>query len=80
MREPIAPAYYDRRAAEYDDWYLGRGLFADPVRDGFDDELGLVTRTLAALEPAATLASPVGRASSRDICAARPRGSTRARG
>lgn len=29
MREPTAPSYYDRRAPEYDDWYLGAGLYAD---------------------------------------------------
>ncbi len=39
VREPTAPAYYDRRAPEYDDWYLGVGLFADRERPGFDDEL-----------------------------------------
>jgi len=40
MREPTAPAYDDRRAPEYDDWYLGRGLFADREHDGFDHGLG----------------------------------------
>jgi demethylmenaquinone methyltransferase/2-methoxy-6-polyprenyl-1,4-benzoquinol methylase len=55
MREPTAPAYYDRRAAEYDDWYLGRGLYADRDRTGFDDELADVCATLAGLAPAATL-------------------------
>jgi len=25
-------AYYDRRASEYDDWYLGRGLYAEYAR------------------------------------------------
>ena len=42
MREPTAPAYYDRRAPEYDDWYLGVGLFADRERPGFDAELDAV--------------------------------------
>jgi len=55
MREPTAPAYYDRRAPEYDDWYLGRGLYADRDRAGFDDELTDVRTALAALAPAATL-------------------------
>jgi ubiquinone/menaquinone biosynthesis C-methylase UbiE len=55
MREPTAPAYYDRRAPEYDDWYLGRGLYADRDRAGFDDELADVRTALAALAPAATL-------------------------
>jgi demethylmenaquinone methyltransferase/2-methoxy-6-polyprenyl-1,4-benzoquinol methylase len=55
VREPTAPEYYDRRAPEYDDWYLGVGLFADRERPGFDDELTEITRTLAGLPPARTL-------------------------
>jgi ubiquinone/menaquinone biosynthesis C-methylase UbiE len=55
MREPTAPAYYDRRAPEYDDWYLGLGLYADRERPGFDEELGRVVAALAALRPARTL-------------------------
>ena len=55
MREPTAPAYYDRRAAEYDDWYPGRGLYAKKDRDGFDEELALVEAALADLRPARTL-------------------------
>jgi hypothetical protein len=27
--------YYDRRAAEYDDWWLGTGLFESRVRPGW---------------------------------------------
>ena len=55
MREPTAAAYYDRRAPEYDDWYLGRGLYAERDRAGFDEELAEVCATLAGLAPAATL-------------------------
>ena len=55
MREPTAPAYYDRRAPEYDNWYLGRGSFASLDRDGFKDELRTVVAILAGLEPATTL-------------------------
>lgn len=55
MREPTAPAYYDRRAPEYDDWYLGLGRYGDQDRDGFDEELTLVGATLASLPPARTL-------------------------
>jgi ubiquinone/menaquinone biosynthesis C-methylase UbiE len=55
VREPTAPAYYDRRAPEYDDWYLGRGVFATRERPGFDDELAAVVTTVARLEPARTL-------------------------
>ena len=55
MREPTAPVYYDRRAPEYDDWYLGLGLFADRERPGFDDELARVSEVLARLPEARTL-------------------------
>ena len=52
MREPTAPAYYDRRAPEYDDWYLGVGLYAERDRPGFDEELERILTTVAALPPA----------------------------
>jgi demethylmenaquinone methyltransferase/2-methoxy-6-polyprenyl-1,4-benzoquinol methylase len=55
MREPTAPVYYDRRAPEYDDWYLGVGLYADRDRPGFDTELEQVATTLAQLSPTRTL-------------------------
>lgn len=55
MREPTAPRYYDRRAAEYDDWYLGNGLYADRHRPGFREEIDTVAATLADLSPAHTL-------------------------
>ena len=55
MREPTAPAYYDRRAHEYDDWYLGRGLYAERERDGFDEDLTAMCAALAQLPPARTL-------------------------
>jgi ubiquinone/menaquinone biosynthesis C-methylase UbiE len=47
--------YYDRRAAEYDDWWLGTGLFAERDRPGWDDEVDELTATLEALPPARTL-------------------------
>jgi ubiquinone/menaquinone biosynthesis C-methylase UbiE len=31
--------YYERRAPEYDDWYLGTGLFASRVRPGWHAEV-----------------------------------------
>jgi demethylmenaquinone methyltransferase/2-methoxy-6-polyprenyl-1,4-benzoquinol methylase len=55
VREPTAPAYYARRASEYDNWYLGRGAFATRDRPGFDDELAAVVATVTSLEPARTL-------------------------
>jgi demethylmenaquinone methyltransferase/2-methoxy-6-polyprenyl-1,4-benzoquinol methylase len=30
--------YYDRRAPEYDDWWLGHGLYADRDRPGWDED------------------------------------------
>jgi hypothetical protein len=32
-------AYYDRRAAEYDDWWLGTGLFENRPRPGWSTEV-----------------------------------------
>jgi len=48
-------AYYDRRAPEYDDWYLGAGRFAERGRPGWEDELADLRDVLAALPPARTL-------------------------
>lgn len=47
--------YYDRRAPEYDDWYLGTGMYAGAERPGFDEELEALTAVLASLRPARTL-------------------------
>src|SRR6202034_2850500 len=41
--------YYDRRAAEYDDFYLGTGLFAQRVRPGWAEELDILKTVLASL-------------------------------
>ena len=48
-------AYYDRRAAEYDEWYYRQGQFAVEKRPGWDDDLGALTHALAALPPHRTL-------------------------
>jgi len=48
-------AYYDRRAPEYDDWYLGRGKFADRLRPEWEAERTLLIETLEALPPRRTL-------------------------
>jgi ubiquinone/menaquinone biosynthesis C-methylase UbiE len=48
-------AYYDRRAPEYDDWYLGVGLYEDRHRPDWDAELDELTSTIAALPAARTL-------------------------
>ncbi len=47
--------YYDRRAPEYDDWYLGRGLFADRDRPGWENELDELAAVIGALPAARTL-------------------------
>jgi ubiquinone/menaquinone biosynthesis C-methylase UbiE len=47
--------YYDQRAPEYDDWWLGRGLFADRDRPGWNDELHVLEQVIADLPPKRTL-------------------------
>jgi ubiquinone/menaquinone biosynthesis C-methylase UbiE len=47
--------YYERRAAEYDDWWLGTGRFAGRQRPGWREETEALTRTLEALALARTL-------------------------
>jgi ubiquinone/menaquinone biosynthesis C-methylase UbiE len=48
-------AYYDRRAPEYDDWWLGRGLYADRERPGWEDELRELEGVIRDLPPMRTL-------------------------
>ena len=48
-------AYYDARAREYDDWWLGRGLFAGRDRPGWEDDVARLADAIAALRPARTL-------------------------
>jgi ubiquinone/menaquinone biosynthesis C-methylase UbiE len=48
-------AYYEQRAAEYDDWWLGRGVFAKRDRPGWDDEVAAVLDAVRALRPARVL-------------------------
>jgi demethylmenaquinone methyltransferase/2-methoxy-6-polyprenyl-1,4-benzoquinol methylase len=48
-------AYYEQRAAEYDDWWLGRGVFAKRERPGWDDEVAAVLDAVRALAPARVL-------------------------
>ena len=47
--------YYDTRAPEYDDWYLGRGGFAERDRPGWDDELAALIAVIQGLPPKRTL-------------------------
>lgn len=47
--------YYDRRAREYDDWWLGQGLFGDRERPGWEEEVGELTRAIGRLPALRTL-------------------------
>ena len=47
--------YYDRRALEYDDWWLGQGLYAERARPGWDAELRTLEQVIASLPSARTL-------------------------
>jgi ubiquinone/menaquinone biosynthesis C-methylase UbiE len=48
-------AYYERRAAEYDDWWLGTGLFIERHRPGWHEERAALAATIEALPPLRTL-------------------------
>jgi len=47
--------YYERRAPEYDDWYLGTGLFAERERPGWAEELRAVEEVVSSLPPSRTV-------------------------
>jgi SAM-dependent methyltransferase len=51
----LEKAYYERRAAEYDDWWLGTGLFASRERPGWDAELARLVECVAGLAPSRVL-------------------------
>jgi SAM-dependent methyltransferase len=53
-------AYYERRADEYDDWYLGSGRFAERDRPGFGTELEDVAAVISSLRSARTLDAGCG--------------------
>jgi ubiquinone/menaquinone biosynthesis C-methylase UbiE len=42
-------AYYDRRAPEYDDWWLGAGLYAVRERPGWEEEVGRLQSAIRSL-------------------------------
>ncbi len=48
-------AYYERRAEEYDDWWLGTGLFAKHERPGWDEEVDVLVGLIADLKSARVL-------------------------
>jgi ubiquinone/menaquinone biosynthesis C-methylase UbiE len=47
--------YYHARAHEYDDWWLGRGLYAERERPGWEEELEELATVLGNLAPTRTL-------------------------
>ena len=47
--------YYDTRAPEYDEWYLGVGRFASRERPGWHDAVRDLEEAVAELAPARTL-------------------------
>jgi len=47
--------YYNERAQEYDDWWLGSDLFAGRPRPGWSEEVEQLVAVIRALAPARTL-------------------------
>ena len=47
--------YYDARAREYDEWYLGEGLFELRERPGWEEAVRALEQALARLPAASTL-------------------------
>lgn len=54
-RDPGAAAYYEGRAGDYDEWYLGHGNFASRDRPGWDVEVDQLLDLVRGLAPARTL-------------------------
>jgi demethylmenaquinone methyltransferase/2-methoxy-6-polyprenyl-1,4-benzoquinol methylase len=52
---PAMRDYYEKRAAEYDDWWLGAGLFEDRDRPGWYEDVSALIDVLLALPPARTV-------------------------
>ena len=48
-------AYYEKRAPEYDDWWLGTGQFAQRERPGWDADVEALCAVLRGLAPVRTL-------------------------
>jgi demethylmenaquinone methyltransferase/2-methoxy-6-polyprenyl-1,4-benzoquinol methylase len=54
-RDAATAAYYDRRAEEYDEWYLGRGRFASLDRPSWHEEVARLEELVRGLPVARTL-------------------------
>src|SRR4051812_50222846 len=48
-------AYYEARAQEYDDWWLGTGLFTSRERPGWTQEVAALLDVVGSLPPARVL-------------------------
>jgi ubiquinone/menaquinone biosynthesis C-methylase UbiE len=53
--DPRMRAYYERRAREYDDWWLGSDSFRGVVRPGWSQEVRKLIGVVEALSPARVL-------------------------
>jgi SAM-dependent methyltransferase len=53
--DPGMRAYYEARAAQYDDWFVGTGRFASRERPGWQEDIAGLVAALEALPPARTL-------------------------
>jgi ubiquinone/menaquinone biosynthesis C-methylase UbiE len=53
--DPATAAYYEQRAREYDEWYTGRGRFAERDRPGWEAGVEHVVDLVRRLPPARTL-------------------------
>ncbi|HEY5271605.1 MAG TPA: class I SAM-dependent methyltransferase [Acidimicrobiales bacterium] len=54
-RDAATASYYDQRAVEYDEWYLGLGLYAHRDRPGWSEDVARLESFVAALDPATNL-------------------------
>ncbi|MGW1343509.1 class I SAM-dependent methyltransferase [Kribbella sp. NPDC002412] len=54
-RDDGTAAYYERRAGEYDEWYLGLGQFAGRNPPGWSDEVDRLVEVIRGLPAARTL-------------------------
>ena len=54
-RDPATASYYQQRAAEYDEWYEGVGLFSQRDRPGWAAEVGRLVEVVGGLPAARTL-------------------------
>src|SRR3954451_1808954 len=52
---PAMRSYYEKRAPEYDDWWLGAGLFETRDRPGWYEDVSALIEVLLALAPKRTL-------------------------